>query len=274
MDGYTSEPWGRKTKPAYTVLEEEIDFSEPEQKPKKPNWMESYENGSFIHPPKTNVNYPSYNDYQWQGVNGGNYPRPIPRSAWSDGSQQNIPEMSQNFSPGIDNNFALLEKQKMLGLQTEPSYPLPQTSDGPPYMNPPYGTAYPSAGYSYYDAEQAGRSHTNMAYNLSSVPYGTQPGLMDARDEGTRPPFTVPAGVGRGQYGSANYPTKLTTIPQPGYRENYGGCPAALHHTLNCPTCNHVFRLKEQIMTWALIGLVILVILLFIIVFLLTRKRR
>lgn len=216
--------------PAFSILEGNIDFPSQIQAvvPQKPAWLSQYDNSAILR------------------MNGTESP-PIP---------SDVLGMTYN-SQGVDNNTSFLSntpesytvaqnqnlerKLRQFNMPSEAVDPLPEQLSVPQFT-PPYGTPYPSTGYSAYDHELVKNSKVPMAIAQIPLPIASPPGVEDAR----------------------NYPSSQM-------RENFhGSCAHSIQHLIGCSVCKGLIFNKEQMMFSIIIILGVICIVLLI---LLLRRR-
>lgn len=221
---------------AFSVLENNIDFA-PRQNTDndfKPSWLSQYDKGSFLKPFGERNPVPDdvggHQIYKQQG----------------DDLQLTMPPM---YNKNVEQNYELQRKLQEYGLPSQPGAVLPQPLHIPQFK-PPYGTPYPSSGYSAYDAELVRAAGIPMAIARPPLPAASPPALMNVE-----PNVAVPMGYGN--------------QVRERYKDSFT-CMESIHHAINCPFCKSYLQNKERLL-WVVIA--ILVVLCLLLTFLCLRRK-
>lgn len=204
---------------ASTVLEENINFPD-KQEDGTPIWLSMYKNSLLLVPPKEQL------------ADSGRE------------QSRNFPKISQSYNDNVRGNVNTTYQLKQNGMMNQPSAPL-QPPLTLPTFKPPYGTPYPSSGYSAFDAEVANATKIPMAVAGPSLPIGTPAALADAR--GT-------AGV---NIDKKSYQQELDKNFKEGYNQGKGTAPScgqSIHHVLTCSVCRGAIMGNTKV-AWILLGL-------------------
>jgi hypothetical protein len=228
-------PGGRSV-PAFTVLEDSLDITESRNL-NKPLWMSMYDNATLSQRPQQ-AQFPSLNNSY-------------------DGQPTFNPSISQRYNEMIEENA---QGQHLLDRQGLPSIP-PRHLEDPislPDFNPPYGTPYPTKGYSFWDASASVDSGQTQGIARPPVPLASIPALIDARNSPSVPldPATLESYK---EYANQHF--------REGFRlgtEQRSNCPDIVHHLSSCSLCKTVVRNQEKLMLCAIGFLVVIVIILLI----------
>jgi len=228
--------------PSFTVVD---NLNETNIKQDKPTWQQMYETTIIGSNP----------DYSFVGADDF---KPFPEDEYQMYNNTNINNM-------IQNNKQLEAELSQNKLQTEPPFPLP-TQYKSPNLTPPYGTSYPSSGYSAYDVSQPMNANINSFTAAPPVPYGSNPALIDARNG-----IPVQANPLYAQNNDINF------MYREGFddndSENYfinddpsynppNKCRNTIHHIEHCHICQRYVRSDKPVLIVIIIFMIILVLIL------------
>lgn len=127
------------------------------------------------------------------------------------------------------------------------------------------GVAYPTDGFSAYDASKVYNSQSNTEYKVKGVPVATEPALQDARGKNT---IMMSPLSGEKEYRV----DKQITMP---IVEKYGSgcdinCRHAVEHIIDCPICNY-YANRMQRLYMIIIGILTAIII--VLIYLLLKKQ-
>lgn len=211
---------------ASTVLEEDIDL--PMQKnPGVPTWLSMYQNSTLL--------------------NQNNF-------------TASEPVLPKSYNNNVERNVNTTYQLKQNHMPDVPAAPLPPPMSLPTFK-PPYGTPYPTNGYSAYDGEVARLAGIPMATAGPSTPIGTPPALEDARNSKSV------------NIDKMSYQQELDKHFKEGYKQGRDispSCGQSIHHALTCQVCKQAMFGNNK-MLWLGIGFLGLIVL--ILLFLLFKQK-
>ncbi len=244
--------------PSFSVLEENIDSSNEEG-----TWKSMYENNllapTMIMSPYEggSLKYDTDNYIEFKGE-----PVALP----------NYGNMMEFNNRTMDE----LQKQKMSNWIPDT---LPEKVNLPNF-SPPWGTPYPSAGYSSADADFAYNSGITRATARPSLPVGTMPSLVNAQNNPSvalNPQVQVP--------GPTLTVEKIKEVIDSGIKEHYGqlsnqiqqtlSCAQVFNHAKTCPICTGFMTsdTNTDIRTYRIV-ILILILVIFVLFILALKKKR
>jgi len=164
------------------------------------------------------------------------------------------PQMPLSYDESLFNNAAVSQKNLRYNLPANAPLPLPSYID-PPLTPTPYGTPYPSNGYSSFDSNETMNAGIPQFYSTSGVPVASWPSLEDARNSPS-----VPAG-----------PATVAIIAETHFKEGFKQglehytpptCTGSIDHLTSCPICSHYVNGDKKFYKIAIGFLIILILLL------------
>jgi len=227
--------------PAFTVLEDSIDFPISNDT-ETPNWISMYNNNTIL------TNNPQNGQTQWINKPSNDYPTFAPK-------------ISPRYEEMLQQNS---ESQYLLNRQGLPSTP-PRQFEEPmtlPSFSPPYGTPYPSSGYSFRDASLSADSRKIQAVSRPPVPAASVPALIDARHSPSVPLDPVSLEAYR-EYANQHFREGFRL----GTEQRLPHCPEIVHHLSSCSLCKSVVHNQERLLLSVIGFLAIIVIILLILLF-------
>lgn len=258
---------------AATVLEDTIDLNDQSQEPDTPVWLSMYQNSSLINFKKPEITDPKQldpsNHYEYNRENneqrGNNslfkqlpyVQRFQPQHPQQYPQYKQHPTPPQQYQQAVNQNYSNQYYLNQQQLQATPPAPLPYYGHLPTFK-PPYGTPYPTTGYSAYDSATASATHVPMATANPGLPIGTPPALEDAR--------YAPA-----ERISVDREKELEFKFREGYNKaksevSVPTCGQSIHHALSCSVCKKALMSSEKMMMFGIIFLAILCLILIIII--------
>jgi len=242
--------------PSFTILNDALgdDLGQMEQQsmqPPQPAWQSMYQSNILSPPPNSSILANDMSQMAEPNYDSLTHHTPTP----------NIPA---SYGASLFNNAAVSSKNLRFNLPATPSAPLPSYLDVP-YVNPPYGTSYPSSGYSAYDGAQAMNAGMPQFYSPQGVPAASWPALQDARDSPS-----VPIG-----------PNNIAIIAERHYKEGFNrgreqyaesyqpACSQCVAHIEGCPICNGYMNGDKKLYR---IGIGVLLIFILILLWMLFRR--
>lgn len=219
---------------AYSVLESNVDLPSniTSEVPQKPIWLSQYNNGALV---------TAYGDGPRPPVPADVGEAYDSRGYGVDNMQESL-SMPKSYNYTIQQNTNLDNKLKQLHLPSEQGMVLPEPIPIPTFQ-PPYGTPYPSAGYSAYDTELVRAGGIPMGYAPIPYPIASPPALQMAKNAPS-----VPMSLER-------------------YEKHDINCSDTLHHFLSCSICKSYIYGNTKLLTGIIIFLGIIVIILLIVCF-------
>ena len=162
------------------------------------------------------------------------------------------PKMSPVYNDTIQQNYKNQMRNDRYNLPSE--FPLqPQQPLHIPSSNPPYGTSYPTDGYSPYDASLATDSSMVQFYANAPVPLSSPVALEDAR-------HSPPVSMADTKYIREGYAPMVSKC----------NCSDSVSHVKNCPVCSSYFTSDTKTCQVVIIFLILIIIILLV---LLSRKK-
>lgn len=226
--------------PSFTILDDQFQF-EQQQQAQRPMWETQY---------ASNVISAPQND----PFAGYDVPNNAPNINYDSLSvPTRTPSVSASYDDMLRQNRYAGFNQQQWGMQSAGPAVLPEELRLPQVI-PPYGTAYPTNGYSAFDGEMALGSGINSAYGMPGVPAASWPALEDARASPS-----VPLG-----------PNHLYMVAEKHFKEGYktgreeyvqsysASCKDAVDHVASCPICSGYLNGDRKIM-WIVIGILVII---------------
>lgn len=241
--------------PAFTLLENTIDtgpLAWQYEHPKMPKWQSQYQANFTDAPPNSSIleyNMPHMiKDY------------PAPKL------DMPYPEIPYGYDNTFDHNNMVNQRSIKWNLPNIPPEPMP-SKIMLPTLHPPYGTSYPTNGYSQYDASLAMNAGIPQFKFNPGVPAASWPALQDARDSPS-----VPLG-----------PATLAIVAENHFKEGFekglehfkglNNCGSFIDHMINCPVCFNYFNGWKKIYHIG-IGILLFILLMLLITIYKSNKRK
>jgi hypothetical protein len=237
--------------PAFTVLDDSIDNNPraiQAANPGMPTWMSMYASNITSAPPNSPLlEFAMPDMVQDYPVPELNSPKPI---------------LPDSYGESIMHNGAVAKNNIRWNLPATPPSPMP-TYNEIPYFNPPYGTPYPTNGYSQFDGDFAMNAGNSQFYGGPGVPAASWPGMLDARDSPSMPmtPTTLAiVAEKRYQQGLQDAKEHFAQTYQP-------TCHQSVNHSLNCPLCSNYLGGNKKLYQGAIIILSVIVLILLLLLY-------
>jgi hypothetical protein len=174
-------------------------------------------------------------------------------------SAHKAPRISQSYDDILINNSVTDAQLNQYNMPSAAPSPLESQIDLPS-LNPPWGTPYPTNGYSPYDSELAINSNYSESYGLAGVPLASPPSLQDSRVNNNNK--------------IAMGPADMISYAQLHFKEGYNAasnCRSVIDHIQSCPVCFGYMTANTKYYKTIIIILFIFVI---ILLFVLFRKKK
>lgn len=235
--------------PAFTIIENAIDNNPIErqiQQPEVPAWMSMYQSNITSPPPNSPLlpfampdmtsDYPD----QYQMLNAP------------------APQMPESYADSLIQNTGVTNRNQRFNLPATAPAPLPSYPPFP-YTETPYGTPYPTNGYSQFDGSLAMNAGIPQFYGGPGVPAASWPALQDARDSPSVP----------------TTPYTLAFIAEKKYKEGFRAgndshqtsCQESFAHSLSCPVCKAASSQSIKMYQAGVSFLALVILFLFILLF-------
>jgi len=237
--------------PAFTVLDDSIDNNPravQERNPGVPTWQSMYQSNISSAPPNS-----PFLDYAMPNM-VQDYPEPELNAS--------RPTLPDSYGESILHNGAVAKNNIRWNLPATPPDPMP-TYNTIPYLNPPYGTPYPTNGYSQFDGSFAMNAAVPQFYGGPGVPAASWPAMMDARDSPSVPMTPITLAIvaeKRYQQGLQDGKENFAQSYQP-------TCHQSIGHSLSCPLCSNYLTGNKKLYQGAIIVLSVIVLILLLLLY-------
>lgn len=200
--------------PAFTVLEDAFQFPQESMIEQRPPWQMMYE--SNILGESRNSSFSQYGishtDSDYESLT----------------QETHKPQLASNYEDSHINTSKVNMHNARYNLPTQAPVPL-QKMITLPEMHPPYGTPYPTGGYSAQDGIDAINTGIPQAYSIPGVPVGSWPALIDARDS---PDVHMEQSVAAEHHFKEGFKQGMEHYSAP-------SCADSIAHIQSCRICSH-----------------------------------